>query len=249
MRCCGVRVDVADLGRATSAVLALARRGRAAEVHLCTADTLGRASRDAELAAALHQSDLNLPDGAPLVFLARRLGFDGVTAASRPRGTDLLLEVADQGRAENLRHYLYGSTPAVVGALAASLRRRLPGVHIVGVESPPFGSLDAGELAESARRMRETRPGVVWVGLGTPKQDHAVHALAPLVGAPVVAVGAAFDFVAGAKTVAPRWVQRSYLEWLYRLGCEPVRLWRRYLVGNLVFVGAVVRGGTARADA
>jgi N-acetylglucosaminyldiphosphoundecaprenol N-acetyl-beta-D-mannosaminyltransferase len=140
-----------------------------------------------------------------------------------------------------LRHYLYGSTPEVIAQLETNLRERFPGAELVGVESGPFRPLTEAEEHDLARRMTDARADVVWVGLGTPRQDLFVDRFRDLVPATFIAIGAAFDFHAGTKRQAPRVLQRFGLEWLFRLITEPRRLWKRYLIGNGRFVWAVLR--------
>ena len=145
-----------------------------------------------------------------------------------------------------MRHFLLGSTTPVLADLSAELLRRYPESRIVGTESPPFRKLSPEEKAQQQQRIRASGAQIIWVGLGTPKQDWAAQELAANVPAVVVAVGAAFDFIAGHTKRAPTWMQASGLEWLYRLRSEPRRLWRRYLLGNVAFLLAVAR--SRRAD-
>ena len=244
--CCGVRVDALPLDEAAEEVLGWASSGAAGAVHLCNAYSLALAERDPGFRRTLNRGDLNLPDGMPLVWAARRLGFHQLR--SRVYGPQLMQAVIDRGRSRRLRHYLYGSTPAVVDRLAASLRAAHPGVVIVAAESPPFRPLHPEESDALVARVRAAKPGVVWVGLGTPRQDRFVDEFRARLGTTLVAVGAAFDFLAGTKPQAPRLLQEHGLEWAYRLACEPRRLWRRYLVGNVVFLRGVARHGLALAD-
>jgi N-acetylglucosaminyldiphosphoundecaprenol N-acetyl-beta-D-mannosaminyltransferase len=137
---------------------------------------------------------------------------------------------------------MYGSTPEVVASLAERLNDLVPGVQVVGVESPPFRPLTEAEAAELVVRIREVRADIVWVGLGTPRQDLFVDRFRNRLSSTLVAVGAAFDFLAGTKRRAPTWMQDRGLEWAFRLGTEPGRLWRRYLMGNAEFLLGVARG-------
>lgn len=241
-RCCGVRVDALTLEAAVDRLCAFAEGGSGRSIHLCNAYTLALAQREPEFAAVLERGDLNLIDGTPLAWVARSAGFGYMNGPVR--GADLFLATATAGRAWGLRHYLYGSTPAVVSALAERLAVHAPGVEIVGAESPPFRSLSDREEAELVDRIGRARTDVVWVGLGTPLQDLFVDRLRDRLDASLIAVGAAFDFLAGAKRQAPRWLQGSGLEWAFRLATEPHRLWRRYMIGNLLFLTGVIRGVT-----
>jgi N-acetylglucosaminyldiphosphoundecaprenol N-acetyl-beta-D-mannosaminyltransferase len=238
-RCCGVRVDTLTLEGAVDRLRAFADEPGGRAVHLCNAWTLTLAQRDSDFAAVIERGDLNLIDGTPLAWVARSAGFGHVHGPVR--GTDLLLATATAGRASGLRHYLYGSTPAVVSTLADRLAAHAPGIKIVGVESPPFRPLSDREEIELVGRIGLARTDVVWVGLGTPRQDYFVDRFRDRLDASLVAVGAAFDFVAGAKPQAPHWAQGHGLEWMFRLATEPHRLWRRYLIGNTQFVCGVLK--------
>jgi N-acetylglucosaminyldiphosphoundecaprenol N-acetyl-beta-D-mannosaminyltransferase len=234
---CGVAVDPLDTAEAADRIVALGASRTPASVHLCNAFVLALASRDRSYACLLNRSDLNLPDGAPVAWIGRRLGLK----MERVAGMDLMLEVLRRGRSCDLRHYFYGSTPHVVNGMVEELKGHVGGVNVVGAESPPFRHLSAEEADDVVARIRGCRPHVVWVGLGTPRQDEFVETFHDRLGAVLVPVGAAFDFLAGSRLRAPTWVQRIGLEWLHRLVSEPRRLWRRYLVGNLVFLWTVFK--------
>lgn len=204
--------------------------------HLCNAYTIALAQNDARLAHALLSADVNFADGAPVAWLGRGSGARGPV-----RGPSLMYQVCDEGRSIGLRHYFYGGRPGVAQAMAANLTIKLPGLHVVGVETPPFGPLNEAVPHELAVRSSNAGADVIWIGLGTPKQDYLVPMLAPLTRAALVPVGAAFDFHSGAISEAPAALQGSGLEWLYRWSREPRRLWRRYLLGNPRFVAAVLK--------
>lgn len=237
--CCGVRIDALTLDDATEEILRPAAAGAVRAVHLCNAYSLSLAERDPAFRRLLNRGDLNLPDGMPLVWAGRRLGLEHLR--SRVYGPQLMEAVIDRGRSTRLRHYLYGSSPTVVERLVSALSAAYPGVEIVAAESPPFRPLSPDESAGLVERVRAARPGVVWVGLGTPIQDRFVDEFRASLGTTLVAVGAAFDFLAGTRAQAPRLLQEHGLEWAYRLAREPRRLWRRYLVGNVVFLRGVAR--------
>jgi N-acetylglucosaminyldiphosphoundecaprenol N-acetyl-beta-D-mannosaminyltransferase len=236
---CGVRCDAHQIPTATTTILSWAGSGQGHAVHLVNAGTLSLARHDEGLTELLARADLNLTDGMPLVWIARKLGLEHMQ--ERVYGPDLMLAVLEQGLDSGVRHYLYGSTPEVVEQLATSLRDRFPGLQIVGVESPPFRALQADEKTEMVARVRDSNADIVWVGLGTPRQDVFVDEFRDQLGAALIAIGAAFDFHSGNKKQAPAWMQKAGLEWLHRLGSEPRRLWKRYLVGNTQFVWGVLR--------
>lgn len=238
-RTCGVRVDTVDLATATARIVGAAAARHATAVHLCNAYTLSLARHDPRFAALLDGGDLNLMDGMPLVWLARRLG---CRTASRVYGPDLMVEVVRAGRDAALRHYLYGGFGAVPDRAARRLGELAPGADIVGADGPDAAD-GADAEARLVERLDELQPNVVWVALGTPRQDRFVARMRDRFPCVWVPVGAAFDFLAGAKRQAPRWMQRAGLEWSFRLATEPRRLARRYLVGNTRFLVGVWRGG------
>jgi N-acetylglucosaminyldiphosphoundecaprenol N-acetyl-beta-D-mannosaminyltransferase len=210
-----------------------------ADIHLCNAYTLALADRSPELRRVLTQAEVNFPDGKSVVWANQLLHRDVNVPGNRVYGPDLFLDVLEAGQECGLRHYLLGGSPAVLASLRQEIARRFPRAAVVGAESPPFRELTSEEREAQDARIRNSGAHVVWVGLGTPKQDHECARLAVTVPAVHLAVGAAFDFVAGAKRQAPVWLRDRGGEWLYRLVSEPRRLWRRYLFGNLRFLRAV----------
>jgi N-acetylglucosaminyldiphosphoundecaprenol N-acetyl-beta-D-mannosaminyltransferase len=239
-RCCGVRVDAVTLDDAVARLRAFAEADGGRAVHLCNAYTLSLARRDNAFAAAVNRGDLNLPDGTPLTWVGRQAGF--AYMRRRVYGPDLMLATFEAGQAWGLRHYLYGSTPHVISTLATRLNGLYPGAHIVGIEPPPFRPLTSREEVELVNRIGRTRADVVWVGLGTPRQDLFADRFRNRIDSTLVAIGAAFDFIAGCKRQAPTWMQDRGLEWAFRLATEPRRLWRRYLIGNVLFLSGLTTG-------
>jgi N-acetylglucosaminyldiphosphoundecaprenol N-acetyl-beta-D-mannosaminyltransferase len=231
--CCGVRIGA--LTREPAAALVVeSQYGQARRTHLCNAYTLSLAVRDPEYRALLNAADINFADGHYVAMVGRKRGYPNM--AARVYGPDLMADVIDQGRTKGLKHYLYGASPETVAKLAEELSTRYPGVEFVGVESPPFRPLSADEADALVERVAAAKPDVFWVGLGTPRQDRFVAEYTARLNCTVVPVGAAFDFHAGNKPSAPEFLQRHGLEWAYRLATEPRRLWKRYLVGNPIFI-------------
>ena len=177
----------------------------------------------------------------PLVWLSRARGFGYV---NRVYGPDLMLALCERSLSKGYRHFLYGGAPGVPEKLAENLKRRFPGLDVVGTYSPPFRPLTHEEDERVVRMINEAGPDIVWVGLSTPKQERWMAGHIGRLEAPVlIGVGAAFDFHSGVKRQAPRWMQRSGLEWLFRLLTEPRRLWRRYLIYNSLFVWNLMKEG------
>jgi N-acetylglucosaminyldiphosphoundecaprenol N-acetyl-beta-D-mannosaminyltransferase len=212
-----------------------------AHVHLVNAYTVSIADRDDTYRRVLSENSINLPDGKPLSWVSKLRG--DVDPLTQIRGPQFFLDVIDHGRERNLRHYLLGSTEAVLRILKAELLLRYPGAQIVGMQSPPFRELDHSDLAAQDALIRSSGAQIVWVGLGTPKQDHEAKRLADALPVTAIAIGAAFDFAAGTAKEAPPILRRLGLEWLYRLATEPRRLWRRYVFGNARFISSAIRFG------
>lgn len=190
--------------------------------------------RDQRLREIHNRAGLVTPDGMPLVWLSHAAGHRHV---ERVYGPDLMLACCARSLTTGYRHFLYGGADGVPERLAAALTRRFPGLAIAGTFSPPFRSSTAAEEQAIVDRIDESGADIVWVGLSTPKQERWMARHVGFLKAPVlIGVGAAFDFHAGLKRQAPRWMQRNGLEWLFRLGSEPRRLGRRYLVNNPLFV-------------
>jgi N-acetylglucosaminyldiphosphoundecaprenol N-acetyl-beta-D-mannosaminyltransferase len=188
-----------------------------------------------EAVRAIHNSaGLVAPDGMPLVWLSRLMGFRHV---ERVYGPDLFLKVCEQSLTHSYRHYFYGGAAGIGERLASRLASRFPGLVIVGVHSPPFRVVSIEEDQAVIKQINEARPDIVWVGISTPKQEQwmAQH-VNQLCASVLLGVGAAFDFHAGVKKQAPRWMMRAGLEWLFRLMLEPRRLGKRYLINNPLFV-------------
>jgi len=181
---------------------------------------------DPKLLEITNQAGLSTPDGMPVVWLGRLKGHRNIEKVYAP---DIMEEAFRVGVSRGYRHFLYGGTEGVASELSQKLQQRFPGIQIVGTYYPPFRPLTQSETEEVTRLINKADPHIVWVGLGCPKQDRWMHQFRPLLRAPVlIGVGAGFDFLSGRKPLAPRWVQRSGFEWLYRMLSEPRRLWPRY---------------------
>lgn len=233
----GVRIDPVTPSELLEVAGSFLDCGRSHVAHFCAAHPTVEARRDEAYRRLLNEGDLNVPDGAPVAWAAR---LQGVPARRQP-GTDSLHLLMGWGATRGLRHYLYGATEETLTAMQERLEETYPGVQVVGAEAPPFRPVEDAELDETVARIRRSEADVIWVGLGAPKQDLMGARLRERSAAPIImCVGAAFDFVAGRKRRAPGWMQRLGLEWLHRLASEPGRLWKRYLVGNTMFVAGVL---------
>jgi N-acetylglucosaminyldiphosphoundecaprenol N-acetyl-beta-D-mannosaminyltransferase len=233
----GVQVNPAPFAAILERVLAAPDRGERLALHFATAHSLVEAHDSAALRDALSRG-LVEPDGMPLVWLARRAD----RAAERVCGPDFMPALIAAGVERRRSHFFYGGGPGVPEGLAARLAATFPGLRVAGTLSPPFRPLSPEEDAAIVAQINAAEPDYVWVGLGAPKQDVWVAEHRPrLDAAALLAVGAAFDFHAGRRRRAPRWMQRTGTEWLFRLVTEPRRLAGRYTKVNARFVALVVR--------
>lgn len=235
----GTRISAAPLARVVDELeRRLAERDR---TYVCFANAhlTSTARRDEDTARALGGAGMVLADGAPVAWAIGLLTGD---RAERVAGADVFDELCRRSPAQSHRHFFLGSTCETLARMQSAVEERFAGIEICGTYSPPFGPALFGELPAIAQRVNEARPDVVWVGLGAPRQEQWMQAARPLIDAPLLlGVGAVFEFAAGTKRRAPRWLQRAGLEWTHRLLLEPRRLGRRYLVTNTAFSLALTR--------
>ena len=222
----GVAVSALDLDAAVAQIDGWIQARDPHYVCVTPAHGVMDARVDPELLQIFNNSGMTTPDGMSIVWMLRALGHRNV---SRVYGPDLMLAGCRAGVERGWRHFLYGGREGVAEDLAKALRLRFPGIDIVGTYTPPFRPLTLAEDEEVIRIIRRSGADIVWVGISTPKQERWMYEHVGRVRAPVlVGVGAAFDFLSGRKAQAPRWIQRSGFEWLYRFAHEPKRLWPRY---------------------
>lgn len=235
----GVRVSAIDMAMAVDEITRWVEHGERRYVCVTGVHGVMESQRDPELARIHNESGMTTPDGMPMVWAGRAAG---AAWMERVYGPDLMLAVCARAAERGWRSYFYGGAEGVPERLADRLRERFPGLVVAGAWSPPFRPLTPEEDDEVVARINAARPDLVWVGLSTPKQERWMAAHVGRIGAAaLLGVGAAFDIHAGSLRQAPRWMQRSGLEWLFRLAVEPRRLWRRYLVNNPRFVAGIVR--------
>jgi N-acetylglucosaminyldiphosphoundecaprenol N-acetyl-beta-D-mannosaminyltransferase len=208
-------------------------------VCTCPVFTVMACQEDSAARQAVNGADMATADGMPVVWVQRWWGYRG---AERVYGPDVLRALCEKSAGTGIRHFFWGGLPGTVEQLGTALKTRYPHLEIAGVFAPPVGPLESEPLPEMVERLNSADPQIVWVGLGSPKQDQWMALYRPALNAPLlIGVGAAFDFVAGTKRQAPIWMQRSGLEWLFRLIQEPGRLWKRYLLYNPRFVWGILR--------
>jgi N-acetylglucosaminyldiphosphoundecaprenol N-acetyl-beta-D-mannosaminyltransferase len=243
----GTAVSAVDMELAIETIGGWIRGGQPEYVCLVPAHSVMAARRDESFRRILNGSGMSTPDGASIVWLLRARGHRSV---ERVYGPDLLEEVCRASVETGWKHFFYGGSEEVVAALIEVLCDRYPGLRVVGSHAPPFRPLAPEEDAADACRIRDSGADIVWVGIGSPRQERWMARQVGRVGSNVlIGVGAAFDFVSGAKRQAPRWMQRAGLEWLFRLTSEPRRLWPRYSqypLFVLLAAAELVRGGRRR---
>jgi N-acetylglucosaminyldiphosphoundecaprenol N-acetyl-beta-D-mannosaminyltransferase len=223
----GVGVSAINMEQAVTLLEQLAQTAdRRAYVCVAAAHSVLACRQDGELRRIFNHSLMTTPDGMPLVWISRLQGHRHV---DRVYGPDLMLAVCERSVRTGLRHFFYGGAAGVPEQLAERLEARFAGLHVAGTYSPPYRPLDQAEEQTLLDQIASAHPHIVWVGLGTGKQERWMAEHLGVVSAPLmIGVGAAFDFLSGRKAQAPRWMGHAGLEWLFRLITDPRHLWRRY---------------------
>jgi N-acetylglucosaminyldiphosphoundecaprenol N-acetyl-beta-D-mannosaminyltransferase len=236
----GIPLAVSDYEQVMDWMEATIAAGARGYVTAAAVNLVMSAQEDPETRAAVFGATLAVPDGQPLVWALHALGH---ARATRVYGPDLMVGFCARAARAGTSIYLYGGrSPEALKLLERRLLERFPGLEIVGGFSPPFRALTAAEEELLIAEIDSSGAAVVWVGTGQPKQEKWMLHMRPRLSAPLlVGVGAAFDFHAGLVSQAPRWMQRSGLEWTYRLSREPRRLWRRYAHQNPRFLAGFMR--------
>lgn len=234
----GTQINTGDWTWYERAVLEKASSGSSGYVCHCNVHSVVTACHDVALRAALDRAYLRAPDGAPVAWVASQR-----TGRRQPRisGPDLMLRLCEAASANNISVFLYGSTPTTLDALSQRLADAYPQLHIAGTYSPPFRPLTGTEEEEIIAKIQRSGAGIVFVGLGCPKQEIWMSTVSDRLPSVLIGVGAAFDFHAGLVSRAPTVVRKMGLEWLHRLLQEPARLWRRYLYTNSAFAWYVLK--------
>jgi N-acetylglucosaminyldiphosphoundecaprenol N-acetyl-beta-D-mannosaminyltransferase len=239
-RILGYRVDPVGKAQAARAVVERAVQGEAgAYVFLTNVHTTMESQRSRALRRAADDAFLSVPDGMPLVWILRRRGH---IHTEKITGIEYIPLVARLGRPAQVRHFFYGGAPGIAERAARRLERLVPGVQVVGTKSPPYGPPETLPVEGIMEELERTKPHILWVGLGAPKQELWMAKSSKTLPVPMmIGVGAGLDYLAEAKPAAPTFLRHVGLEWAFRLVAEPRRLWRRYLVGNASFAWLLVR--------
>ncbi|MGH6907893.1 MAG: WecB/TagA/CpsF family glycosyltransferase [Aestuariivirga sp.] len=205
---------------------------------ICNVHSVVTATQDDDFLRVVNGADMATPDGMPVVWMLRHLGFD---EQQRINGPDLMWKYCALAESRGEAVYFYGSTDETLAKLCVTLTAAFPALKVAGLCSPPFRALTEAEDGETVDTINRSGAGVVFVGLGCPKQEKWMAAHRGRIRAVMIGVGAAFNYHAGTVKRAPLWMQRIGLEWLHRLCSEPNRLWKRYLVTNALFIFGVTR--------
>ena len=230
----GVGISAINMTQALKIIESLILKSEQHYVCVTSVNGVMECQKDKGLKGIFNSSGLTTPDGMPLVWISKLVGFKDV---SRVYGPDLMLALSGIMASKGYTSFFYGGGHGVAEELAEGLQERFPGFGVVGAYSPPFRPLTPEEDTQVINKINEADPDVLWIGLSTPKQERWMAEHRGRIKTPVmIGVGAAFDFLSGRKRQAPGWMQRSGLEWLFRLTQEPKRLWRRYLIYNPLFI-------------
>jgi len=229
----GVRVDALNLDLACQKIGQWV--GSRENVYVCVApvSTLVDCQEDEQYRAVVNSAAMVTPDGMPVVWMVK---LKGAKEVKRVYGPDLMkrLCIDEKGK---YKHFFYGATENTLNLLEQKLRESNLDIRIAGKIAPAFQQKAELEKKEVIDMINNADPDILWVGLGSPKQDFWMALNRGKLNVPVIiGIGAAFDFLAGVKPQAPKWMQGCGLEWLFRLICEPKRLWKRYLIGNVKFI-------------
>lgn len=228
--------------RASSLVCSEAATGAGKVYVLVNAHSAKLRRESPAYAALLADTDrcVNLPDGASVTYVGRLLGYGDI---GRCPGPDLMEAVCARAAVDGVPIFLLGGAEGVADALSEALRSRHEGLVVAGTATPPFGEWPDDESDRLVRAVRDSGAHILFMGVSAPKQEIWAHEHLDELQMPIVCVGAAFDFATGRKSRAPHWMRRMGIEWVHRLITEPSRMWKRYLVGNTLFVWDVVRYG------
>ncbi len=239
-------IDVISWSEALQTIHEWASRHESRYICICNVHSVVTATQDAEFERVINEADLATPDGAPIAWMLRRLGFP---QQQRINGPDLMIKYCEQAALRGESVFLYGGTPETMQRLQPALLQRFPTLKIAGAISPPFRPLTPAEDAEVIATINASKAGTVWVSLGCPKQEKWMAAHRHRIQAVMIGVGAAFDYHAGTTRRAPMWMQNHGLEWLHRMASEPGRLSGRYLHTNSIFLFKALHQLLRRASA
>jgi exopolysaccharide biosynthesis WecB/TagA/CpsF family protein len=233
----GVLIDPVDYQTATDHIFSAAKEGRGFSVSALAVHGVMTGFLDRNHRYRLNHFDMLVPDGQPVRWALNLLHKTGLR--DRVYGPELTLRVLARAAREHVPVYFYGGTTEILKSLHARVKERFPGIEIAGLEASRFGRVDRGSADDIAARIKRSGARIVFAGLGCPRQEIFAFEFRDRLSVPVLAVGAAFPFIAGVLPQAPAWMQRRGLEWVFRWIQEPRRLWRRYLLLNPAYLALV----------
>lgn len=233
----GLPVSVGNMRLVRDAIVRLAGERHSGYVCVANVHMLVTARMDPMLRSVLERAAMVVSDGTPVAWQLRREGFPD---AEQVRGPELMLEVCQAAAQSGVAVYFYGGNQELIEEVEQQLRRRMPGIRIVGAEAAPMLPLRPVVDPATVARIKASGAQIVFVALGCPKQEFWMRAYSSHLDAMLVGVGQAFSITAGHTPEAPRWMREKGLEWLFRLMIEPKRLWRRYLITNSLFVALLL---------
>lgn len=235
----GVNISVVDIPKACAYIEDCIVRREKTYICIAPVSTVVDCQKDAEYRRIINGAGMTTPDGVPLVWLGK---LRGEKTIARTYGPDLMQALCGLSQQRGYRHYFLGGTREKNNLLVEKLKTRFPKLEIAGSYAPSLRSIGEIEEGSVLDQIKVANPDVLWVGLGSPKQDYWMRNHREKLDVPImIGVGAAFDFIAGTKRQAPLWMRHCGLEWLFRLCCEPRRLWKRYLFGNTQFIYFLIK--------
>jgi N-acetylglucosaminyldiphosphoundecaprenol N-acetyl-beta-D-mannosaminyltransferase len=235
----GIGFDLVDYRSAFEQIANGKESGKCKLVIMMNPHSVSLCRRDAEVHDVITRADLVLPDGTGIIWASRILGFEN---RGRVTGPKLMLKICNWGREKKLRHFFYGGAEGVADKLAANLSSKYIGLQVAGTYSPPFRQLSKEEYRIIIDKINSTKPDILWVGLGAPKQEKWMDEhRSKINAAAMIGVGAAFDFHSGNVKWAPEWIRKLGLEWAYRFAQNPKRMWRRNLDSPRFLLNVIIQ--------
>lgn len=234
----GSKINATNMKDVLSNVDLLIKSNKSHYICVSNVHTVVTGIKDTQYRNITNTSSMSIPDGMPLTWVGRRRGHKDMSKCSGP---DVMTELFELSEQKGYTHYFYGGTEDVLKLLEKKLKNNYPKLNIAGMYSPPFRSLNEDEDVEIINKINQLDPDIIWIGLGAPKQEIWMSEHVSKIKSSIIfGVGAAFNFHAGTVKRAPLWMQNHGIEWLHRLIKEPRRLWKRYLVTNVVFLVSLI---------
>ena len=231
-------IDHLSWSNSIDSIMEWSERRQSRTVCICNVHSVIAARSDVGLREAINESDLATPDGMPIAWLISKRQ---KAKQARINGLDLTMRLCEEAAQKRIPVAFYGSSQQTLQNLQGVLAQRFPSLNVAAAVSPPFRPLSNDEDAAMVKVLNDSGAGIVFIGLGCPKQELWMAAHRGQVRAVMIGIGAAFDFLAGTVKRPPLWMQNAGLEWLGRLIAEPRRLWRRYFVTNSIFILYILR--------